>query len=232
MRTISIFNMIRPAGIFAASMILLAATLPSAVSASPRSEYWEQKVTLFNIIPVEPGDIVFLGNSITDGGEFSELFDDITIKNRGISSDVISGVMERLYQVVDHSPSKIFLLIGINDVSHNLSVDRLAEEYGKLVREIREKAPDTRLYLQSVMPINNDFGRYRNLKGKESTVVRLNERIKELASDNGAVYVDLWPALADPSTGKLKKEFTNDGLHLLGKGYKAWADAIRPLVKE
>lgn len=232
MRTISIFNMIRPAGIFAASMLLLAATLPLAVSASPRSEYWEQKVTLFNIIPVEPGDIVFLGNSITDGGEFSELFDDITIKNRGISSDVISGVMERLYQVVDHSPSKIFLLIGINDVSHNLSVDRLAEEYGKLVREIREKAPDTRLYLQSVMPINNDFGRYRNLKGKESTVVRLNERIKELASDNGAVYVDLWPALADPSTGKLKKEFTNDGLHLLGKGYKAWADAIRPLVKE
>lgn len=228
----SIFNMIRPAGIFTASMLLLAATPPTAVSASPRSEYWEQKVTLFNIIPVEPGDIVFLGNSITDGGEFSELFDDITIKNRGISSDVISGVIERLYQVVDHSPSKIFLLIGINDVSHNLSVDRLAEEYGKLVREIREKAPDTRLYIQSVMPINNDFGRYRNLKGKESTVVRLNERIKEIASVNGAVYVDLWPALADPSTGKLKKEFTNDGLHLLGKGYKAWADAIRPLVKE
>lgn len=228
----SIFDMIRPAGIFTASMLLLAATLPSAVSASPRSEYWEQKVTLFNIIPVEPGDIVFLGNSITDGGEFSELFDDITIKNRGISSDVISGVIERLYQVVDHSPSKIFLLIGINDVSHNLSVDRLAEEYGKLVREIREKAPDTRLYIQSVMPINNDFGRYRNLKGKESTVVRFNERIKEIASVNGAVYVDLWPALADPSTGKLKKEFTNDGLHLLGKGYKAWADAIRPLVKE
>lgn len=228
----SIFNMIRPAGIFTASMLLLAATLPSAVSASPRSEYWEQKVTLFNIIPVEPGDIVFLGNSITDGGEFSELFDDITIKNRGISSDVISGVIERLYQVVDHSPSKIFLLIGINDVSHNLSVDRLAEEYGKLVREIREKAPDTRLYIQSVMPINNDFGRYRNLKGKESTVVRFNERIKEIASVHGAVYVDLWPALADPSTGKLKKEFTNDGLHLLGKGYKAWADAIRPLVKE
>ncbi len=228
----SIFNMIRPAGIFTASMLLLAATLPSAVSASPRSEYWEQKVTLFNIIPVEPGDIVFLGNSITDGGEFSELFDDITIKNRGISSDVISGVIERLYQIVDHSPSKIFLLIGINDVSHNLSVDRLAEEYGKLVREIREKAPDTRLYIQSVMPINNDFGRYRNLKGKESTVVRFNERIKEIASVNGAVYVDLWPALADPSTGKLKKEFTNDGLHLLGKGYKAWADAIRPLVKE
>ncbi len=232
MRTMSIFNMIRPAGIFTASMLLLAATLPSAVSASPRSEYWEQKVTLFNIIPVEPGDIVFLGNSITDGGEFSELFDDITIKNRGISSDVISGVIERLYQIVDHSPSKIFLLIGINDVSHNLSVDRLAEEYGKLVREIREKAPDTRLYIQSVMPINNDFGRYRNLKGKESTVVRFNERIKEIASVNGAVYVDLWPALADPSTGKLKKEFTNDGLHLLGKGYKAWADAIRPLVKE
>ncbi|MDE6077594.1 MAG: sialate O-acetylesterase, partial [Muribaculaceae bacterium] len=102
--------------------------------ADPRSEYWHQRVTLFNLLPVEPGDIVFLGNSITDGGEFSELFDNPSIKNRGISSDVISGVAERLHQVTNYHPSKIFLLIGINDVSHNLSVDRLATDYENLVK--------------------------------------------------------------------------------------------------
>lgn len=198
---------------------------------SARSEYWHQRVTLFDLLPVEPGDIVFLGNSITDGGEFTELFDNPSIKNRGISSDVISGVKERLYQVTKNNPSKIFLLIGINDISHNLSVSKLAVEYEDLVKNIRGEAPLSKLYVQSIMPINNDFGRYKNLKGKENTIKELNKRLKEIAERNGAEYVDLWPALADQKTGKLRKEFTNDGLHLLGKGYDAWADAIRNLVE-
>lgn len=202
---------------------------PSQMQA--RSEYWHQRVTLFDLLPVEPGDIVFLGNSITDGGEFTELFDNPSIKNRGISSDVISGVKERLYQVTDNHPSKIFLLIGINDISHNLSVGRLASDYEDLVKDIRSQSPESKLYIQSIMPINNDFGRYKNLKDKENTIKELNNRLKEIALQNGAVYVDLWPALADKKTGKLRREFTNDGLHLLGKGYDAWADAIRNLVE-
>lgn len=201
-------------------------------NAMARSEYWHQRVTLFNLLPVEKGDIVFLGNSITDGGEFCELFDNPSIKNRGISSDVISGVMERLYQVTDYHPSKIFLLIGINDVSHNLTVDQLASKYEELIKAIRTRSPETTLYVQSLMPINNDFGRYKNLKGKESVIKQLNMRLKEMSKQYGAVYIDLWPALADKKTGKLRREFTNDGLHLLGKGYEAWAEHIRPFVEE
>ena len=108
----------------------------------------------------------------------------------------------------------------------------MAEDYENLVKRIRKESPESKLYIQSLMPINNDFGRYKNLKGKEATVKQLNQRLKEIAQRNGAVYVDLWPALADKKTGKLRREFTNDGLHLLGKGYDAWADAIRHLVEE
>lgn len=218
--------------ILSASLLLSASSMCNPVASYARSEYWHQRVTLFDLLPVEPGDIVFLGNSITDGGEFTELFDNPSIKNRGISSDVISGVKERLHQVTDNHPSKIFLLIGINDVSHNLTVTRLASDYEDLVKEIRKRSPESKLYIQSLMPINNDFGRYKNLKGKEKVVKQLNEKLKEIAQRNGAIYVDLWPALADPKTGKLRREFTNDGLHLLGKGYDAWADAIRNLVVE
>lgn len=105
------------------------------------SEYWEQRVSLFDAVPVEKGDIVFLGNSITDGGEFSELFCIPGIKNRGISSDVITGVAERLHQVTDNAPRKIFLLIGINDISHNLSLDDLCQRYESLVKSIRKTLP-------------------------------------------------------------------------------------------
>ncbi len=197
-----------------------------------RSEYWHQRVTLFDLIPVEPGDIVFLGNSITDGGEFNELFDNPAVKNRGISSDVISGVMERLDQVTNNNPSKIFLLIGINDVSHNLSANQIAKAYEDLVKSIRQKAPESKLYIQSLMPINNDFARYKNLRNKEQIIIDVNILLEDIAKRNDAVYVDLWPVLADKKSGKLKREFTNDGLHLLGSGYEAWADAIRHLVEE
>lgn len=210
-----------------ASLALLCSTQCMA-----ESEYWYQRTSLFEILPVTENDIVFLGNSITDGGEFAELFGNPRIKNRGISSDVMEGVEKRLDQVLRNHPRKLFLLIGINDVSHNLSVDQLATRYERLVKNIRRTSPQTKLYIQSVMPINNDFRRYKNLIGKEKTVKRFNEKIEKIARDNDAVYIDLWPALADSATGKLKKAYTNDGLHLTGAGYRAWTELLRPYVDE
>ncbi len=194
-------------------------------------KYWEQKVTLFNLLPVTSEDIVFLGNSITDGGNFEELFKRKDVKNRGIRSDAIPGVMKRLDQVTQGKPKKIFLLIGINDVSHGLTVDALAQRYEKLVEEILKRSPSTQLYIQSVMPINNSFSVYKSLKGKEETVKQFNERIKAIAENKGVKYVDLWGVLADDK-GKLKSNFTNDGLHLTGPGYRAWTDYIQPLLDE
>ncbi len=194
-------------------------------------EYWDRKSSLFEILPIRGEDIVMLGNSITDGGEFSELFGIHNIKNRGISSDVITGVEKRLGQVTAGHPAKIFLLIGINDVSHGHSVATLAERYARLVKKIREQSPDTRLYIQSVMPIDNDYRRYKGLFGKEKTIRDFNVRIKEIAAGNGAEYIDLWPTLAG-ADGKLKKEYTNDGLHLNGAGYRAWTRAIEKYIRE
>lgn len=209
---------------------LLVATLLVA-PAVHADEYWDQKTSLFDVLPVYPTDIVFLGNSITDGGEFAELFGMPNIKNRGIRSDVITGVEKRLGQVTSGRPAKIFLLIGINDVSHNLTVDQLAERYERLVKKIREQTPDTKLYIQSVMPINNDYKRYRNLTGREKVIPALNARLRGIASENGAEYVDLWPVLKTKD-GKLNPKYTNDGLHLNGSGYRAWARTIEPLVKQ
>ncbi|MDE7381306.1 MAG: hypothetical protein K2N03_04170 [Muribaculaceae bacterium] len=197
--------------------------------AEAHDEYWKQRTSLFEVLPIGTEDIVFLGNSITDGGEFHELLERPDVKNRGIRSDVIEGVRERLDQVTRWHPSKIFLLIGINDISHGQTVESLSDKYEELVKEIREQSPDTRLYIQSVMPINNSFNRYKALKGRENIIPLLNNELKEIAEKNGAVYINLWPALED-SKGRLKKEFTFDGLHLNGKGYKAWMSIISKYI--
>ncbi|MBP3589354.1 MAG: sialate O-acetylesterase, partial [Muribaculaceae bacterium] len=157
-----------------------ASALAAAPVASAESEYWEQRASLFDILPVNSGDIVFLGNSITDGGEFAELFGMSNIKNRGISADVVKGVEKRLDRVIENQPKKIFLLIGINDVSHNLSADSIASDYARIVKRIRKEAPRTELYIQSVMPVNNDFKRYKNLLGKERVITELNGKLRTL----------------------------------------------------
>ena len=199
------------------ALLLSASSSFSAVS-EERSEYWRQRVSLFEKLPVSSQDIVFVGNSITDGGEFSELFQDYHVKNRGINSDVIDGVYERIDNV-------------LNDISHNLPVSTLVEKYDRLIKKIVNESPSTKLYIQSVMPINNDFSRYKNLIGKEKVLTAFNVQLNELAVKNNVVFINLWETLADPNTGKLKPEYTNDGLHLTGNGYLQWVAQINDFVK-
>lgn len=91
------------------------------------STYYHQRVSLFRSLPQTKDDIIFLGNSITDGGEWSELFADLSIKNRGISGDNSAGVLNRLDEVYSRHPVKVFLLIGTNDLARNLSPDSVAK---------------------------------------------------------------------------------------------------------
>ncbi len=194
-----------------------------------RYDYWNQRTSLFEVLPIDNDDIVFLGNSITDGGEFHELLNRSDVKNRGISSDVIDGVRERLDQVTRWHPRKIFLLIGINDISHGHSLKTLTERYAALVADIRRQSPDTKLYIQSVMPVNNSFNRYKALKGREGMIPQLNQQLKKIAEENGAVYIDLTDAMKDYK-GNLDRKLTGDGLHLNGNGYKVWMKIIEPYL--
>ena len=213
-------------------LVFIGLLIPSFVNNLYADSYYDRRVSLFELLPISENDIVFLGNSITDGGEFSELLGMNNIKNRGITSDVISGVEQRLDQVLRGKPKKIFLLIGINDISHKLSAEQIASEYERLVDKIISGSPETTLYLQSIMPINNDFKRYKNLFGTEDVIVKTNLLIEKIAVEKGVVFIDLTKFLSDDKTGKLKKEFTNDGLHLTGDGYKAWIEAIRCYIEE
>lgn len=213
------------------ALLVLFATLAIYTPHTKAYEYWDRKVSQFDSLPVYPEDIVFLGNSITDGGHFNELFEMPNIKNRGISSDVIDGVTKRLTQVTKGHPAKIFLLIGINDVAQNVSAPKLIKKYEDLVDSIISQSPETKLYLQSVMPVNHSFKRYKTLYGKDKVIIDFNKGIKEIAEKKGVTYIDLWPMLAD-SEGRLKRAYTNDGLHLSGAGYKAWTKGIDKYVRE
>lgn len=199
--------------------------------AEPRTEFYGQRATLFEILGTGPEDIVFFGNSLTNGCEWHELFNNPHIKNRGINGDTVDGLNERLTSVTDGKPAKIFLLTGVNDVSHDLSADSIAESLLNLVARIQKLTPDTKIYVESLLPINNSFGRYRLLKDKEQVIRDINGILKEKVPATGATFIDISPIFED-EYGNLRKDLTNDGLHLLGPAYLLWRDALEPYVNE
>ncbi|WP_279150260.1 SGNH/GDSL hydrolase family protein [Muribaculum intestinale] len=208
--------------------------LASSIHAQERkySTFYYQRATLFEELPVTSSDIIFLGNSITNGGEWAELFDNPHVKNRGISGDVCMGVYDRLDAILKGSPAKIFLLIGINDVDRGASAGTIVERIGMIVDKIRKDSPSTKIYIQSVLPVSDHYKMFNGHTSRWQVVPEINKGLVRLAADRGVKYIDLYSHFIDNTTGKMNIEYTNDGLHLLGKGYKKWVGIVKPYVDE
>lgn len=86
-------------------------------TAFAQSEYNLQRRSLFEVLPVYSSDIVFLGNSITDGCEWAELFNNRHVKNRGISGDRSGWLLDRLDPIVGGHPKKSVSDVGVNDLA-------------------------------------------------------------------------------------------------------------------
>ena len=210
---------------------LSAAIVAPAQEACRYNQYYYQRSSLFEELPIDSNDIVFVGNSITDNCEWHELLDNPDIKNRGIGTDVSMGVYDRLNPITDGKPAKIFLMIGINDVLHDLSTDSIMGNITRIVQKIRRETPSTRLYLQSLLPFNSSFGKFSKLAGKEPQIVEINQRLKQLAATEQCTYIDIYSHLTAPGTATLDPAYTNDGLHLLGNAYLVWKAVLLPYLE-
>ena len=210
----------------------LSFVLPQWAQERKYSTFYEQRASLFEKLPITSEDIVFLGNSITNGCEWAELFQNEHVKNRGISGDVCMGVYDRLDPVVKGKPAKIFLLIGINDVSRGMAADTIVSEIKMIIHKIKRESPKTKLYLQSVLPVNGCYGMFNGHTSRWQVVKQINDLLVPLAKKEEIVYIDLYSRFVDGDTGKMNPEYTNDGVHLLGEGYLLWRDIVKPYVNE
>lgn len=217
--------------IIIALLVALSVTTGCNAATPKHGGLWGQRATLFELLPVDSTDIVMLGNSITHYCEWHELLGMPNVKNRGISGDVVGQMTERLDPIVSGHPAKIFVMGGVNDVSHNLPADTIAARMEILLDYIITNSPQTKIYLQSALPINNDFNRYKNLAGTEQVILDYNKLLEKIAADRGITYINLFPLLVNDE-GKLDPKYTNDGLHLLGDAYIVWREAIMPYINE
>ncbi|MBD5246214.1 MAG: sialate O-acetylesterase [Barnesiella sp.] len=214
-------------------LMLMAILLPASAQKKPEkyTELYYQRASLFAELPVDSTDIVFLGNSLTHGCEWHELFGMPNIKNRGINGDIVEGIRLRIDPILKGQPAKLFLLCGVNDVSHDLTADSIAGAIGNLIDIIRTESPRTKVYVQSLLPINNSFGRYKAVFGKEQVIRDINTLIEPMVKEKGCTWINSHPAFVD-ADGNLDARYTNDGLHLMGNGYLHWREILRPYVME
>ncbi len=188
--------------------------------------YYYHKKEHFELLPDTPNEIIFLGNSITDNAEWAELFSDPNIKNRGIGGDDTDGILGRLSEVTSSKPDKIFIMIGTNDLAYGKKVDDIIGNYTKIIAQIKDDSPTTKLYVQSVLPVEDALHYTR----PNAEIININDQLIEICKAEGITYIDLHSVFSDEN-GKLNKEYSIDGLHLNGEGYEVWKKQIVEYLK-
>jgi len=183
---------------------------------------YARDVSQFKLLDVGPTDTVFLGDSITEGGEWGELFPQSIVRNRGIVGDTTTGVIERLDQITKGQPAQIFLMIGINDIAANVPQSDIVANITKIVDKIREDSPDTKVYLQSLLPHMARF---------QKKIESLNSELEKAVASK-AIWVNLYPEFLNKKRDSMDKSLSNDNAHLLGQGYILWKSAITEYVNK
>jgi lysophospholipase L1-like esterase len=186
---------------------------------------YKELVAKFKEEPKSKKDIVFLGNSITAGTDWAKLLNLPQARNRGISGDISFGVLERLQDVIDGKPAKVFILIGINDISRNIPDSVILRNYKTIISRIRKGSKKTQIYFNTLLPVNSSFEKFKNHYGKDEHILWLNDEIRQLAAKNVTI-VDLYPIFTDENK-HLKANLTKDGLHLIPAGYDVWAQFLQ-----
>src|SRR6201996_5159166 len=141
-------------------------------------EHRQPRLDQFAKEPVVTGRVIFLGNSITEMGNWKKVTGDTTVINRGIGGDITFAILKRLKDVTDRQPSKVFLLIGINDIGKDIPDAVIADNELKIVKEIHDKCPQTKIYVESVLPVNSTVHNFPQHYDKEEHVLALNKLLQ------------------------------------------------------
>jgi lysophospholipase L1-like esterase len=182
-------------------------------------------------------NFVFLGDSITDWCPFEGLYEDsVPIVNSGKAGyrtfELLPELEELVYQ---YNPTKVFLLIGTNDLNTNTGEDELVDNIEKIIKRIKKHRPNCKIYVQSIYPVNRSDDEKIDMdtvsKRENKVIQKVNKNIKQICNKHNVTYIDVYSHLIDED-GNLKTAYTTDGLHLSNLGYLKVTKVLDPYVEE
>ena len=215
----------------------------------PNQAQWQidayhKRINEFKQNPIGYKKIVFLGNSITEGGgDWNNRFNISNAVNRGISGDFTVSMQARLEEIYHYKPLKLFLLIGINDIFDGVvpyeaeeTPKKIAQNIFDIVDSIRYHSKETEIFIHTILPVNEE--EFRINRGfypehdypLEKQILEINHQILELGANKNYNIIDLHKSFVNEK-GEMDKNFAKDGLHLNEKGYANWCNQIENFVK-
>ena len=210
-----------------------------------QKDFYYKKLSEFEVSPIGFNKIVFLGNSITQGLlRHTDKLSGNNIVNRGISGDHTDGVLARLEEIIHYKPQAVFLLIGVNDLfEDNRSRPERTPEYVAnnifLISDIiNKKSPNTKIFTQTIIPINNNQYltekpniEFLHVDYSPSINEQINEVNKILKSNLSLNIIDLHSTFLNEDL-QLNPKFSTDGVHLNDLGYQNWIDIINQILED
>ena len=165
-------------------------------------------------------DVAFLGDSLTDGYDVVNYYQEFLVVNRGISGETTTGLEERLaVSVYDLKPKVIVMLIGANNM------DQMFSNYERILLGFKENLPKTKVILLSLTAMGGEHWGTKNQLAAYNNV-----RIKKYADKYGYYYVDLFTPLYDETTEEVYEGYTIDGGHFTKLGYDFVTGLVKPVV--
>ncbi len=200
-----------------------------------------KKVKIVTKIKVEkeevvPENILFLGDSITYFYKLEKYFPDMNVVNSGIGGNVTDNILADMQnRVYQYNPSKVFLLIGTNDLNKGASIDKIVNNIEEIIKEIQTNRPYCEIYLESIYPINKTDDDKVDMdmvnKRDNQDIKEINSRLRSFCDENKITFIDMYKELQDESEN-LKLEYTNDGLHLSDEGYEIVTKKIKEYLSK
>ncbi|CDA61799.1 gDSL-like protein [Clostridium sp. CAG:169] len=179
-------------------------------------------------------DAAFVGDSITEGIKLYEVMTNATVvAARGINLDNVftddqirtaqgnSTVMGALEAA---EPKKIYIMFGANGVGW-FTEQHFTDVYTKFVQAVKEQHPDSQIYLQSILPVTQEFDDSREDISNDK-INRYNELVVEIAEEQKVHYLDVASAFKDEK-GCLPEDSNGDGMHFGNKYYQKWFDYLK-----
>ena len=188
------------------------------------------------------GQIVFAGSSLMEQFPIEEWVKELgpdapIVYNRGVGGYTTTDMLPILDACVyELEPRKVFINIGTNDLSNpDLSLEMVMENYDQIITLIEEHVPGVVIYMMAYYPVNLEAAVEEI---KPALMVRTNEKInqanrlvEQLAIKHNQKYIDVNAPLKDEQ-GRLKAEYTVEGMHIKPEGYRTIFDDVMKYVME
>ena len=173
-----------------------------------------------------------MGDSITEMYDLEKYFPDDPVVNSGVGGNTTDDILEDMQQrVYQYNPSKVFLLIGTNDLQDGKTPDEIFENIKRIVEGIQENRPEAKIYLESIYPVNRNFENSGAQDRHNEDIKEINKKIEEYCMEEDLTYIDLYSVLEDEN-GDLRAEYTNEGLHLSEEGYDIVTETLKKYLYE